>query len=354
VGCPSEPVAVALTSAPRTLSYGAARQSPCLSCSTSPCCTHLPLPRISLRTLTDVDKAFYLLNFEGIVLWFDQNGTVRTYFHQPCDYLDALSGLCTVHGTPEQPSVCTHYNAYSCWYRGALTADIDSVQTVVDRRRLGWYADRLSFDELRRVVARPDWDEVLEAFESMPLERHTAPPPAPDPILEEWRSIAMSTKQPSGSVPPVHHFVDPVVSNPCDGCGAWCCKTLVFKRDGPENASDLDYFRYCLGFPGVEVGVGPDGWAVIVRTTCRHLVDNRCSVFGTDERPLKCSYYDALKCDYRIDFGTPRPPDMVRVSRAQFGVIADSFVFDDVGTIVAAPPLQLLRERLEDAMRAAV
>ncbi len=151
---------------------------------------------------------------------------------------------------------------------------------------------------------------------------------------------------------PLRRYADPEVSDPCTGCEAWCCQTLVFNRGVPGDASQLEFLRYCLGFPGVEVGVSADSWAVIVRTTCRHLDGNRCSVFGTDERPLKCSYYDALSCGYRGHFGVPRPTDIVRISRDQFRLVADSIIFDDLGRIVAIPPLDVLRDRLEQAERA--
>jgi hypothetical protein len=345
------PVTLSTTATGR-LSYQEARQSPCLSCGTSPCCTYLMLRKIEFETLLDVDYAVYLLNFEGIVLGLASDGTVRVYFHQPCGYLDVPSGLCTVHGTPTQPSICVHYNAHSCQYRHAMTADTHPMQPLVDRRRMGWYVEQLSFDDARKVTALPEWSDVLDAFRTMPLERHAAPPPAPDPVTEEWRSIILSGNGSAGRRSTPRRYADPAVSDPCQGCAAWCCKTLVFSREVPQNASQLDYFRYCVGFPGVEIGVADEGWGVVVRTTCRHLEANRCAVYGTDARPLKCSYYDALKCTYRVHFGTPRPDELVRVNREQFAVLADCVAFDTLGRIVALPAVDVLRDRLEDAERA--
>ena len=122
----------------------------------------------------------------------------------------------------------------------------------------------------------------------MPLHRTPAPAPEPDPVIG---GVAVHRAVPEGigRRAPARSAAtrDPEVSDPCTGCGAWCCKTLVFNRGLPGDASQLEFLRYCLGFPGVEVGVAADSWAVIVRTTCRHLEDNRCSVFGTDERPAE-------------------------------------------------------------------
>jgi hypothetical protein len=333
------------------LSYREAIQSPCLSCSSSPCCTYLLLLDFTLESLLDVDYARYLLNFEGIVLGLGPNGKVDVYFYQPCGYLDIPTGLCTVHGTPMQPSICTHYNDHSCGYRHRMTVEVDPVRPLVDRHRMAWYADQLSFDETRRIVALPAWDDVQKAFLSMPLERRPAPSPRPDPVIEEWRSLTLSRTRSNGKRPGAYGYSDAVVSDPCQGCEAWCCKTLLFSRDRPGEVGQLDFFRYCLGFPGVEVGVADDGWALIVRTTCRHLEDNRCSVYGLEERPLKCSYYDELKCKYRAHLGTPRPDEIVRISRDQFTVLAEAVVFDDTGRVVELPSVKALRELLEDAER---
>ena len=46
-------------------SYRQAREAPCLSCTTSPCCTYLLLGDFQLERLLDIDHALYLLNFDG-------------------------------------------------------------------------------------------------------------------------------------------------------------------------------------------------------------------------------------------------------------------------------------------------
>jgi hypothetical protein len=333
------------------LTYQEARQPPCLSCATSPCCTHLLLGDFHLDGLLDLDHALYLLNFEGIVVGIRRDLTIDVYLHQPCSLLDIDSGLCTVHSTPEQPGVCKHYKSQNCGYRHRMTADVDPISPLLDRERMEWLADHLVFDDHRHVVGAPEWDEMIEAFRSIPRQTRPAPPPPPDPMLEEWRSIVLSEKASPDSVRP-RRYGEPEVSNPCQGCEAWCCKMLVFNRGKPTTASQVDFLRYCLGFPGVEVGVADDSWAVIVHTTCRHLDGNRCSVYGTEERPLRCGYYDELNCKYRTHFGSPRPDDIVRISRDQFPLVADSMMFDDTGGILAIPPINVLRGRLEDAERA--
>ena len=161
------------------------------------------------------------------------------------------SGLCTVHGTPVQPAVCVHYNAHSCGYRHRMTADVDPERPHLDAAGSDWLAEHTVFDDDRRVVALPDWDEMLDAFGAMPLTRTPAPTPEPDPIIEEWRSIVLSEKRLGRArTRPLRRYADPEVSDPCTGCGAWCCQTLIFNRGLPGDVSQLEFLRYCLGFPG--------------------------------------------------------------------------------------------------------
>jgi Fe-S-cluster containining protein len=326
---------------PGGLSLREARQSPCLSCPSSPCCTHLMLRTVELTDLEDVDYAQYLLNFEGLLLGFAADGRVRIYLHQPCGHLDGTTGLCTVHGTDEQPSICVHYADHTCKYRVIMLADAHPAEVLVDRRRLAWWAERVTFDDLRQIETTPEWGDVVRAFARMPLERHPAPPPAPDPVEEGWQAVALGAKPPADAdLLPWGHTA---VSAPCEGCEAWCCSTLVFSRPEPGTASDLDFFRYSLGFPGVRVGVAEDGWAIVVKSRCRHLADGRCSVYGTPERPLRCSSYDPLRCTYRKHFGQPVPDELVLVDLADFPSLAAGVAFDRQGQVKAIAGLDELR-----------
>jgi hypothetical protein len=338
------------------LSYREAIQSPCLSCKSSPCCTHLMLLKFQLEDLGDVDYLVYLAGFEGMLLGVDPSGLARVYLCQACAHLDQESGLCNVHATPAQPNICVHYNAHSCQYRHGMTVDLNPRQPLMDARRTRWYVEHIGFDDDRKVARLPDWEEVISAFSRLPLERDTAPVPTEDAARGEWKRIALTAKPDAQRIVAEeyqdHVFGDPEVADPCSSCEAWCCKVLIFSRDTPENAQEFDFFRYCIGFPSVEVGVSDDGWAVIVRTTCRHLQDDSCSLYGKQERPLRCGYYDALKCVYRRHFGQPAPDDLVRVTRQDFPVLEASVIFDDSGQVRRVPTVELLRARIGGALRA--
>ena len=108
-------------SVPVTLSFRQALVSPCASCSGTPCCSYLPLKTFRLATLTDVDEALYLLNFDNIELGVVPDGTWSVYYRQTCRFNDQTSGACTLHGTSAKPHVCVQYNPYTCFYRGALS-----------------------------------------------------------------------------------------------------------------------------------------------------------------------------------------------------------------------------------------
>lgn len=342
------------SAAPETLASGGrlswreARETPCLSCQSSHCCTHLVVSQFEIGSLLDVDYALYLLNFDGILIGLSSEMQATVYLHQSCGYLDQESRLCTVHATPVQPAVCKSYSGYNCVYRTRMNEGIHE-EPVLDRARMQWLAGQLGFDELRRLVAVPEWSGVVDHFKTMPFEHVTAPVPAPDPMLTEWRQVVLGrAPQPE---PSPHLYSEAIVSEPCRGCGAWCCQMLVFQRPVPADASTLEYLRYALGFPSVEIGISDDAWAILVRTTCRHLDDGRCSVFGQDERPLRCGYYDEFSCKYRLHFGTPFPESIVRVSRDAFGTIEQAMAYDEMGRIAAMPPVDEMRQLVAQSER---
>jgi len=328
-------------------------QSPCHSCQSSPCCTYLLLRDFHIKTLVDVDYAKFLVNFEGIYLGIDKDRNVDVYLYQPCRHLDVPSGLCQVHGTADQPGVCIHYNDLACGYRVRMGVQVHPVRPLMDIARTAWYADQLTFDDEREVVAAPAWDEVLAGFAAIPVSRTPKPADPVPHVSTGWHPVDLSVK-PEDDGPEVHRWSDPAVTQPCVGCEAWCCKVLVFSRGLPADSAQVDFLRYCLGFPNVQVGVADDSWAVVVRTTCRHLdADNKCSVFGTPDRPMKCTYYDAMTCTYREHFGTAVPDDMVLVSYDQFALMADSIMFDQFGRILALPPVGVVRNRFQHQAMAA-
>jgi Fe-S-cluster containining protein len=334
------------------LSLEEARTSPCQTCATSPCCTHVPLQTFQIHTLRDLDHAVYLLNFERIVLGLSSAGDWSVYYHHPCRFLDRTNPqnyLCTLHDTAMQPRICVNYNPYSCWYKRALTPLPNPEFLVVDRGRMEIILDRLRFDEARNLVETPDWATLTAEWSRVPL----APPegaggPEEDEVFDRWLEETAGGLPPEPARPRAYgDFIDP-----CTGCGAWCCKTLVFPHGRPSARKNLDYLQFVLGFPGLEVGVSDGDWVIVVRTRCRHLTrDNRCGVFGQPERPSLCRYFDAAGCSYVAQFGTARPRGFLRVRLEQFFWLVESLRFNPDGTLMELPSTERLRNDIEERWR---
>ncbi|MGE5594621.1 MAG: hypothetical protein ACM3S1_01150 [Hyphomicrobiales bacterium] len=335
---------------PKQLSWSDAKESPCLSCATSPCCTHLPLTTFKVTNAVELDHAIYLLNFDHIELGLSANGDWSAFYRYPCRFLDREKFLCTVHNLPEQPQICVSYDPFRCWYRRNLTGSISENYLRIDRPRMQFIVDRVLFDESRNIIEVPDWDTMTEGFAELVPETPAAPPEpstAP-PLRAEWQRIVLSPDE--IEVEPTARSYSSL-KDPCSECSAYCCTTLVFPQPQPASAANLDYLRFALGFPGVSLGITETEWELVVNTTCRHLENGRCSVYGQPERPLLCRYYDAWKCFYRPHFGKARPEEYLRIGLEEFEALTECFLFDDHGMVVAAASLEETREHIESRWR---
>jgi hypothetical protein len=294
----------------------------------------------------------YLLNFDHIELGLHPSGEWGVYYRYPCRFLDRTNFTCTIHEQPHQPRICVHYNPYQCWYRRVLPTRASHEFLRVDRQRLQYVAAQLTFDSEGTIVERPDWTALVEGIAALPLAppERPADAPAEDDATLRWKELSMlpiaSAPQPAA---PAFRYDEQ--ADACDGCAAYCCKTLVFPTQAPANRAAFDFLQFALGFPGVEVGVSDTTWSLILRTTCRHLRDNRCSIYGQPERPQVCRYYDAWKCTYRVQFGLPRPDGFVRVRLEEFGWLTECFRFDELGTTVQRLPSEAIREHIEASWR---
>jgi hypothetical protein len=338
----------------RRLTYPEALASPCTSCQTAPCCTHLPLHTFKITNMIELDHAVYLLNFERIVLGLSASGEWSVYYAYPCRFLNRQNFACTVHNTPTQPQICVHYNPYQCWYKRVLTQNVSQDFLQIDRARMEYIIAHIVFDEFRNIVEVPDWAAMVDGLANLPLQPlpSASEPSATDPVTEAWQAMLLNLD--SNPVQPENVYSYEALRDPCNGCQAYCCQTLIFPQALPRSITTLDFFKFCLGFPGVELGVADDVWSLVVKTTCRHLQDNRCSVYGQPERPLLCKYYDAWKCTYKINFGLPRPAGFLRVKLEQFDWLTDCFEFNQHGAIVQFPPTEMIRNSLEEKWRTAL
>lgn len=325
--------------------YAEAIQSPCMRCSTSPCCTHLPLHTFQITNLVEFDHARYLLNFHRIELALSASGDWSAYYTFPCRFLDRSEFTCTLHNQAAQPRICANYNPYQCWYKRVLTQSMTDDFVRIDRQRMDLLTSLLGFDEAGTLTQIPDWEQIQNLIRELPMEKGPVlPEPAlQDPILQQWeQQLTQASPPPQTSPQSAQELV-----SPCSTCQAYCCTTLVFPQSTPTAFHSFDYFRFCLGFPGVEIGISDQGWSLIVKTSCRHLKDQQCQVFGQPERPLLCKYYDEWKCSYKPQFGLPRPAGFVRVSLDQFPYLLGSFGFTPEGGISHFPGVEEMRHLIE-------
>lgn len=343
---------VELTAKPGSsrLGYAEAMVSPCLSCATSPCCSYLPLQTLQIRTLSELDVAVYLLNFDRIELGLAANGDWSVYYRQPCRYLDRSTYGCSVHNQPEQPNICVHFSPYGCWYARSLVDTVTDDFLRIDRARLGYILDHVVLDEERTIVEAPPWDELLEVFATMPVRPGDDfdPTPPADEDLARWQQVVLGPVRRSPPEPLA--LDDSGLRDPCGGCAAYCCDTLVFPLAVPHHVDNLDWVRFSLGFPGVQLGIRDDAWSILIRTRCRHLEGTRCGVYGREERPLRCRYYDATTCTYKHNLGTLRPEGFLRLDYEHLPYLAECFQADSEGQLLGVPPVEVIRSHVEGRM----
>lgn len=346
-----KPTAVALKRKEEALASGGLRfsdalESPCLTCESTPCCNHLPLPAFPMENLMQVDHARWLLGFAGMELGVTAAGEWSAFYVRACRFLNGEDGSCTIHGTPEQPRICVHYNPYTCWYRKALVPTTSADFLRIDRRRFQALLPHLRFDDHRNLIGVPTWEALQDLFATMPVERAEPLALEADAVMAEWRQIALGRQE--DREPEWRTAGERLETDPCTDCSAHCCTNLQFSIEAPSSVTSIDYLRFALGFPGVQVGVGDDGWSFIVRTRCRHLIGTRCGLYGSSERPLRCQYYDAAHCPYPTLLGRPRPAGFVRIELEQLSMLEASMSFADDGTLLALPTAEELRTLVEE------
>ncbi|MFT5681457.1 MAG: Fe-S-cluster containining protein [Myxococcota bacterium] len=340
---------------PATLRMGfaEARDTPCTGCSAS-CCTFLPLHDFQITRYEELDYAFYLLNFDRIELALLSGNSWRVHYRAPCSNLDLATRRCTVHGTDKQPHVCKRYNPYNCFYKRMFESPETIEYVRMDRERMKQYASMLVFNGHRDIISYPDVSFLKAAFDKpLAFSEATDPKVPASKALQAWES-SVRTGMPLMPLP-VKAFSD--FHNPCSDCSAWCCTRVSFPHSTPANVGNLDHIRFCLGFPGVEIGVNEHGaWTIVIRTRCQHrVVDEagrgRCGIFGQPERPAACEMYDASLCGYRSQFGHPRPARYLRLTREGFEIAAKMFSLDDNGYALNQPGYVEIRDAIEGQWR---
>jgi hypothetical protein len=330
----------------RMLRYKQAIQSPCADCFAY-CCRYLALPEFRIDDFDGLDWAVFLVNFDRIRLSVSSTGRWMPYYREVCRHLDRERSLCKVHGTADQPNACVQYNPFSCHYRVLFSEDVDVDQLWVDHGRMQALLEGTEVDERRRRVVIPPFEELARTFETLPLETVPGPEVAPAGNGAGSAGMTIATARAVRTAGPGEagggfegegplRFGTPALASPCDSCHAYCCTRVEFPLDPPSNTRLVDYLRYALGFPGVEVVLNGEEWALSIESTCRNLVGSRCGIYGRDERPVRCQFYDAWSCTFRHTYGSGRGGGL-RLGFDDLPALMSCFSFDPTGDVLAVP-----------------
>ncbi|MDJ0662334.1 MAG: YkgJ family cysteine cluster protein [Crocosphaera sp.] len=332
-----------------TINYQQAIASPCDTCSKAPCCRLLQLQCLKVTTITDLDLVAYYLNFDSIAVSLSGDGSWTIYYRYPCRFLNETNYSCSIHNLPAQPNICIHYNPYSCFYKTAETARHQPTENLiwVSQKRMKHLQSVLQFDTERKIVQLSEEINLFALLSEIPYEDPSKNTPLEDPVLQTWKKQTLSGESTLLN-PPRTNKTFQEMQNPCNGCEAYCCKTLLFPQELPTTYNRLDFYKYCLGFPGVELGISDSQWTIIIKTRCRHLdKDNNCSIYDDPERPLICKYYDAGRCTYKIGFAEIKTEGYMRIGYEEFNCLLETYRFDDYGNITVGWDTETLRQHIE-------
>lgn len=143
------------------------------------------------------------------------------------------------------------------------------------------------------------------------------------------------------------NFFEKAEETPCNGCSAPCCRVLLIPHPTPANFMDLDYIRYMLGFPTVQMILDSDGqWQVLIEQTCRMLNQETklCTVHNTPRKPKTCVFFNPYRCWYKQSFHkTESPPNLIRIDMEAFEAILPNVRFDEEGNVMEIPKWEFIR-----------
>lgn len=322
------------------------RANPCLTCEGSPCCSYLPLHSIEPTTYLELDGLYKMLLFERVELGLSSSGTWSVYYTYACRFLERDQYMCGIHDTELQPKTCVYYKPYGCWYRRVLTGPAEEDYLRVDLPRFRRIVELYRFDDNRRIVQTPPWEQVQQVCaEELERETATLADTAPSPDVAIWDLALEPT--PAPALPEAGGFLD-VLGDPCRACPSPCCHYLCIPNSPSETFMSLDFNRFALGFPGVELGISDTTWWLMLQSRCRYYDAEAggCGVYGQPERPLACTYFNQWSCTYRHEFTQALPEGFVRLRYEHFPVLAALMQFDERGRVTRHPSVDELQQAL--------
>lgn len=143
------------------------------------------------------------------------------------------------------------------------------------------------------------------------------------------------------------NFEELKLGNPCQNCEAPCCKMLLIPYQTPNTFMELDYIKYMLGFPGINMILHKNGtWQVQVEQTCTHLnlENNRCTLHDTPDKPKTCVFFNPYNCFYKHNFTGDHLRSVIKINAKAFEIIINQIEFDELGKIVSIPSQDVIEQ----------
>jgi hypothetical protein len=276
-----------------------ASRNPCAHCRASYCCWYLGLDKLRPNQFSHFDTLHFYLNYPNMEILVEPNGQWGIYLRQACRHLSETDHRCTIRGTPKHPRVCSMFNPYSCFYKTAISGQDPASRFVrLDRSRFLRVVEHIKFTTFGTAVYVPNVEEVRTLAD-------------PDEELEPPSGGAERGGSGAGFGAV---SARPTLSGPCSDCTGICCRYVFFWRKPIATASDMDFIRYAMGFPGVAYVISADRCAIVVQGTCRHWMPltRTCGVVGSPLRPKRCEFLNEWRCSLREQFYT-HPERLVHV-----------------------------------------
>jgi hypothetical protein len=140
------------------------------------------------------------------------------------------------------------------------------------------------------------------------------------------------------------------VEYPCEECSSPCCKYIIVPYKTPNTWMDIDFVKYLLNFPKINVTVSKDGaWCILVNQDCIHFdaASQKCKIHQTPEQPKTCSYFNPYQCNYKSNLYKD-PSSIYILDREKFEHWVQFLRFDENGRLVDAPSFEKSNKILDD------
>jgi Fe-S-cluster containining protein len=284
-------------------------ESPCSSCSRTPCCRNLPLAPLRINQQRDFINLILTSCYDGIFPALKKSGEWTVYLERDCRFLNKTEGKCSIHKAAHQSMVCKSYDAHSCWYIDAFDCQNFSTMIPFNTEKMIWFEKEYKQIESRFDVDI-DWNEICSAA----YKFGGGPADAAPRVFDPWTSLKLSFKK---SRSEEFLFFPP------------------YKR--PESRSHFELLSFRLGFPGIYLAVTDTCWAFMVKT---NLNQSRMNLIRKEYYPAIEHKDGAYSFDRMMKEHNPfseTGEQWIILQRSQLETLKNLTVFDSLGRVRRLP-----------------